>query len=322
MRLSCISLGVYAALLTGSGLCQTSPSPAQRFGSSIADLVPQPPQTVPLYAGEIPGSKATTDEETKLSFGGAIEKVSRPTMTVYLPGKAKSNGSSIIIFPGGGYVMESYEMEGTSIAEAFQDRGVAALLIKYRLPNDATMVDKSIGPLQDAQRAIQMARENASKWNIDPGKIGVIGFSAGGHLASTVGTHFDKALIPNTGNTSLRPDFMVLVYPVISMASQLTHQGSRDALLGKNPAASLVQLFSNDQQVTERTPPALLLHATDDLLVDVDNSVAFYEALHHHNVPAGMILFPKGNHGFFGIARDEWMEPVFTWMLKNGWMKP
>ena len=121
--------------------------------------------------------------------------------------------------------MESYEMEGTSIAEAFQDHGVAALLVKYRL-SDATMVDKSIGPLQDAQRAIQMARENAAKWGIDPTKIGVIGFSAGGHLASTVGTHFEKSYIPNSSNTSLRPDFMVLVYPVINMSSELTHPGS------------------------------------------------------------------------------------------------
>jgi acetyl esterase/lipase len=321
MRRSVVSFAVFVSLITGSGWCQTGSSPAQRFGRSIAELVPQPPRTLPLYESEIPNSKAAADEEAKLR-GGGIETVSRPTLTAYLPGKAKSNGSSILIFPGGGYVMESYEMEGTRIAEAFQDRGVAALLVKYRLPSDATMVDKSIGPLQDAQRAIQMARENASKWDIDPSKIGVLGFSAGGHLASTVGTHFDKAYIPNSSNTSLRPDFMVLVYPVISMASELTHQGSRDALLGKNPAASLVQLFSNDQQVTERTPPALLLHATDDLLVDVDNSVVFYEALHHHNVPAAMILFQKGNHGFFGIARDEWMQPIFTWMSKNGWMKP
>lgn len=314
---------VLLALSAHFGVAQTPAAPSQRFGSSIVDLVPHPPRTQPLYEGEIPNSKPAQDEETKGSaLGGTVAKVSRPTLTAYLPGKAKSNGSAIIIFPGGGYMMESYQMEGVKTAEAFQDRGVAAFIVKYRLPSDAIMPDKTIGPLQDAQQAIKVVRESASKWGIDPAKVGVIGFSAGGHLASTLGTHFGKAYIPNSGTTSLRPDFMVLVYPVISMAAKLTHQGSRDALLGPNPADSAVHQFSNEEQVTEQTPPTLLLHATDDLLVDVDNSVAFYEALHHHNVPSAMFLFHAGNHGFFGLARDEWMSPVFKWMTKNGWMKP
>lgn len=307
--------------LTWPCVCQQRDPEGLRFGQSITDLRPSPPQVMPLYPGAIPNSKPSPDQEKPGPFG-TIAQVSKPTITAYLPGKAKSIGSAIIVFPGGGYVMQSYEMEGTSVAEAFQDRGVAAFLVKYRLPDDATMEDKSIGPLQDAQQAIRVVRENASKWNVDPAKIGVIGFSAGGHLASTAATHFNKSYIPDSGGINLRPDFAVLVYPVITMATGLTHRGSRDALLGKTPTEAQVRLFSNEQQVTPKTPPTLLLHATDDLLVDVDNSVSFYRELHQHQVPAEMILFDRGNHGFFGLSRDEWMQPLGAWMKKNGWMKP
>jgi acetyl esterase/lipase len=250
------------------------------------------------------------------------EKVSRPTITAYLPAPDKSVGSAVIIFPGGGYVMEGASMESTSIAELLQNRGVAAFVVKYRLPSDVTMVDKSIGPLQDAKQAIRLVREHGSEWNIDPSKVGVMGFSAGGHLASTAGTHFSKAYIPNGDNVNLRPDFMVLVYPVISMMNGLAHKGSRDALLGTNPSDSQIRLFSNEQQVTDQTPPTLLLHAADDGVVDVDNSVAFFEALRRHKVPVEMIIFSKGDHGFFLITRDEWLQPMFAWLTKNAWMKP
>jgi len=218
--------------------------------------------------------------------------------------------------------MEGLSIESTTIAELLQDRGVAAFVVKYRLPSDVTMVDKSIGPLQDAQQSIRLLREHASEWNINPSKVGVMGFSAGGHLASTVGTHFSKAYVPNDDNVNLRPDFMVLVYPVISMMNGLTHKGSREALLGTNPTDKLVRLFSNEQQVNDETPPTLLLHAADDRIVDVDNSIDFFEALRHHKVPVEMIVFPKGDHGFFLITRDEWIQPMFLWMTRNAWMKP
>jgi acetyl esterase/lipase len=286
----------------------------QQFARSIATITPQPSKTLPLYEGEIPNSKPAPNEERSIPFGGGFEKISSPTITTFLPGKAKANGAALIIFPGGGYVAEMYGYEGTSIGEIFQDRGVAAFVVKYRLPSDATMVNKSIGPLQDAQQALRVVRAHAAEWNIDPAKVGVIGFSAGGHLASTLGTHFD--------DNTVRPDFMILVYPVISMKTDIAHAGSRDALLGKNPPEELVHRFSNDEQVTDRTPPTLLLHASDDSLVDADNSVRFYEALHHHNVPAELIIFPVGNHGFFGIYKQDWMNPIFAWMTKNGWMKP
>lgn len=266
---------------------------------------------MPLYGGGIPNSTAAPDEEKqKLLFGWAVkEKVSRPTITAYLPARDKSGGSAMIIFPGGGYSMEGVPIESSGTAETLLDRGVAAFVVKYRLPSDVTMRDKSIGPLQDAQQAIKLVRERAKEWNIDPCKVGVMGFSAGGHLASTVGTHFSKAYIPNQQNTNLRPDFMVLVYPLISMRDSLTHKGSRDALLGTNPNNAKIRLFSNEEQVTDQIPPTLLLHAADDQNVDVDNSGNFFEALRHHKVPVAMIIFPKGDHGLFLIRRDEWMQP-------------
>ena len=297
-----------------------SPPPSFRFDQLIA---PQP-TTMPLYPGEIPNSTNAPDQEEVQSMGamGFMQKVSRPALTIYLPAKIKAGGSAVIIFPGGGYSGESYQFEGTSIAEAFRDQGVAAIIVKYRLPSDVTMKDKSIGPLQDAQQAIKVVREHSSVWQIDPGKVGIIGFSAGGHLASSLGTHFERDYLGDASNVNLRPDFMILVYPVISMTDKLTHMGSRDALLGENPSAAQIQEFSNELHVTEKTPPTLLLQASDDALVDVDNSVVFYEALHHHKVPAQMVLFRQGQHGFFLISRDEWLQQAYTWMEQNGWMKP
>lgn len=293
--------------------------------TNFDQIIPPQPKTMPLYPGEIPNSTNAPDqEETHPQMGGLgfVQKVSRPTLTIYLPAKVKAGGSAIIIFPGGGYVGEAYRFEGTSIAEAFQDHGMAAFIVKYRLPSDVTMKDKSIGPLQDAEQAIKLVREHASEWQIDPGKVGVIGFSAGGHLASTLGTHFEKNYLGNAAHVNLRPDFMILAYPVISMTDELTHMGSRDALLGKDPSPAQVQEFSNELHVTERTPPTLLLQAGDDSIVDVDNSVVFYEALHHHKVPAQMVLFRQGQHGFLLISRHEWLQQVYTWLEQNGWAKP
>jgi acetyl esterase/lipase len=315
-----MALWLVIAPLAAPAIGQQSPTPDQKFGSAIAAYVPPPTQTLPLYEGAPPNRIAAPDEERSGPRGG-IEKVSNPTITTYLPGIGKAAGSAIIIFPGGGYVMESYDYEGKPAAETFRDHGIAAFIVKYRLPSDAIMPDKSIGPLQDAQQAIRLVRQNAKKWNVEPTKIGIIGFSAGGHLASAAGTHFSKSYIPNDDSISLRPDFMVLVYPVISMTDELTHRGSRDALLGRDPTPATIQSFSNEQHVSDQTPPTFLVHATDDRLVDVDNSVVFYEALHHHNVPAEMVLLAGGNHGFFTIPRSEWMQPVLRWLARNGWMK-
>jgi acetyl esterase/lipase len=184
--------------------------------------------------------------------------------------------------------------------------------------------NKEIGPLQDAQQAIKMVRERAKEWNVNPDRIGIMGFSAGGHLASTEGTHYSKALIENSSNTSLRPDFMILAYPVISFQDSLAHIGSRDNLLGKNPAQEKKDYYSNEMQVTDSTPPTFLVHASDDDGVKVENSIAFYEALIKHLVPAEMHIYQNGGHGFgmnLPKNKDLWLDRCKNWMAANGWLK-
>jgi len=214
-----------------------------------------------------------------------------------------------------------YQAEGIKTAKEFAKNGVAAFVLKYRLPSDSTMVDKTIGPLQDAQQAIKKVREDASKWGIDKNKVGIMGFSAGGHLASTEATHFNKAVIENNNDTNLRPDFQILVYPVISMQDSLTHLDSRKKLLGDNPSKEIIDEFSNELQVDENTPPAYITHAEVDKVVDVDNSIVYFEALRHNKVAAEMHIYPKGNHGFVLFQpTDEWMKPIFKWMKNFKWI--
>ena len=278
-------------------------------------------QTIPLYKDAVPNSIATADEEI-VAEDKTVSKVSRPTLSIYLPPKEKANGTAVIICPGGGYGVIVMQYEGSKIAEAFNKRGIAAFVLKYRLPSDKTMKDKSIGPLQDAQQAIKIVREHAAEWNIDTAKTGIMGFSAGGHLASTAATHFNHPVIENNNNINLRPSFAILIYPVISMADGLTHHGSRDNLIGNHPTPQLVRNFSNELQVTEQTPPTYLTHTGDDKVVDVDNSIVFYEALRHHKVEAEMHLYPKGDHGFvLQLPQEEWMQPLFAWMKKNKWVE-
>ncbi len=245
--------------------------------------------------------------------------VTKPTLEYFKPAADKASGTAVIIIPGGGYSVVVYNGEGVGTAKALAEKGIAAFVLKYRLPSDAIMTDKKIGPLQDAQQAIKLVRENATKWGIDPAKVGIMGFSAGGHLASTAATHFEKAYVDNTSNTSLRPDFQILVYPVISMRDSLTHGGSRDALLGKNASRQDVELFSNELQVRANTPPTYLTHAADDKLVDVDNSIMYFETLRRQKVPVEMHVYPKGDHGFV-FRHPGWMDPLFAWMKVNNWI--
>lgn len=292
----------------------------------LAARIPmQAQQIIPLYSGAIPNAKAYAMKEiVNAEPGGRIQgyrKVSQPTLTIFLP-KENPTGTGVVIYPGGGYVSESYNGEGIKIAETFVKHGIAAFVVKYRLPSDSIMVDKSIGPLQDAQQAIRQVRERAKEWQLRPDRIGIMGFSAGGHLASTVGTKFNTPVIENPGRVSLRPDFMILIYPVISMSETLAHKGSRTSLLGEKPSQELIERFSNERHVTDQTPPTYLTHTGDDKVVDVDNSIVFYEALRHHRVPAEMHLYPTGNHGFvLKLPTEEWMQPLFSWMKKNGWVQ-
>ncbi|PTS92289.1 hypothetical protein DBR11_27280 [Pedobacter sp. HMWF019] len=194
-----------------------------------------------------------------------------------------------------------------------------AFVLKYHLPKRETMRDKSYGPLMDAQQAMKVIHSNTVNWNLNPAKVGVIGYSAGGHLASTLGTHFSKSYISNKDNLNLRPDFMILVYPAISMSDQLTHMGSKINLLGMEPAKEKVALFSNELQVTKETPPTYLMHCGDDQVVDVNNSIVFYQALQKNGVDAELHLFPKGNHGFTQrLPVGEWMDPMLGFLKREG----
>lgn len=270
-------------------------------------------EIIPIYDGAIPHSKVAPADYKESFGGGMFRNVTSPTLEIYLPEKGKETGAAVVICPGGGYSVVVYQGEGVSNAKELANNGIAAFVLKYRLPVDAIMTDKSTGPLQDAQQAIKLVRENAVKWNIDPAKIGIMGFSAGGHLASTVATHFEKALIDNPKGTSLRPDFQVVVYPVITMQQALTHRDSRKQLLGEQPSQQLVDLFSNELQVKENTPPAYITHAADDNVVDVDNSINYFEALRRHKVPVEMHIYPKGGHGFI-FGRRGWMTSLLEWI--------
>ncbi|MEP6748698.1 MAG: alpha/beta hydrolase [Bacteroidota bacterium] len=284
-------------------------------------------EIIPLYEKEIPNSKPIANrEKSETGTDGIlrISKVSEPTLLVFLPTKEKANGTAVIICPGGGYSILAASHEGTDVAKVFNEWGITAFVLKYRLPDDSTMQQKEIGPLQDAQRTIQLVRMDSKKWGIDKNKIGIMGFSAGGHLASTAGTHFNKTVITNSKNISLRPDFMILLYPVISFTDSLAHMGSRTNLIGKNPSPEKISYYSNELQVTKQTPPAFIVHAKDDGGVKVQNSISFYDALQKNGVPSEIHLYEKGGHGF-GMhnktSADQWMDWLQTWMKKNGWVK-
>ena len=283
-------------------------------------LVNAQEKSIPLYAGAVPNSKTAPKTYIEKDDKGWATNVTVPTITPYLPEKGTANGTAIIIFPGGGYAGLSMENEGSSVAKAFNKFGVTAFVVKYRLPSDSIMVDKTIGPLQDAQQSVLMVRKNAASWRIDPAKIGIIGFSAGGHLASTAGTHFDKLVIEDKENISVRPDFMILLYPVISFGP-MAHVGSRENLIGKTPSQNLVDLYSNEKQVNANTPPTLLVHAGDDTTVPVQNSLMFYDALLAAKVKAEMHIFEAGGHGF-GLnnskSKDKWIDWAKNWLEENG----
>ncbi|MEO8719980.1 MAG: alpha/beta hydrolase [Ginsengibacter sp.] len=250
-----------------------------------------------------------------------VNNVSVPTLTVFLPSRQLSNGTAVIICPGGGYHTLLIKREGSKVAKAFNKAGITAFVLKYRLPSDRTMVDKSIGSIQDAQQAIKLVRERALEWNINPDRIGIMGFSAGGHLAAMAGTHFDYNFIKNNKATSLRPDFMLLIYPVISFTDSIGHIGSRENLLGTSPTESQIKYFSNELQVTQKTPPAFLTHATGDIVVSSKNSLYFYQALHKTGVPAELHLYEKGEHGFLTAPPfEEWFGRCIYWMKANGWI--
>ena len=277
---------------------------------------------LPLWSGEIPNRIETDEKEVHEKTDILrISKVQEPTLEVYLPAKANATGAAVLIFPGGGYNILAYDWEGTDIAKFLNSKGIAGLVVKYRLPSSKSLKDKYQVPLIDAQRAVRLARANAGDWNFSSDRIGIMGFSAGGHLASTLGTHFaEKVHAARDGIDSLsaRPDFMALVYPVISFSEAATHSGSKKALLGEMPDPELVKHYSNELQVTAETPPTFLIHAADDKAVVPDNSILFFQALKKYEVPAALHIYPKGGHGFSLAPKDiylrGWADRLIEWI--------
>ena len=235
-------------------------------------------------------------------------------LKVYLPPPHKATGAAVVICPGGGYIRHVVDREGYPIADWLNAHGIAAILLEYRLPEGRSMV-----PLLDAQRAIRITRAKAAEWKIDPSHIGILGFSAGGHVASAAGTHFDAGH-PTDADTvehlSCRPDFMLLVYPVVTMGEQ-THPLSKTKLLGPDPKPELVRFFSNETQVTDRTPPTFLAHAKDDKAVPPDNSRHLVAAMKAHHVPVEYLELPSGGHGLNGCKGplwEEWKAKALMWL--------
>jgi acetyl esterase/lipase len=278
-------------------------------------------QVIPLYEGKIPNAidaaNIESSDTSKADGKVRVREVSVPTLTVFLPAREKATGAAVIICPGGGYGLLAISHEGYDVAKELNKMGVAALVLKYRLPSDRIMKDKETGPLQDAQEAIRLTRKNAAQWNIDAGKVGIMGFSAGGHLAATAGTLFKNPVRKELIGTNLRPDFIILAYPVISFSDSLGHRGSRNNLLGNTPSAEKKILYSAERQVTADTPPTFLVHAQDDQGVKAGNSIKLYEALTTNKIPSELHIYPKGGHGF-GMnnptTKDLWMGRLENWL--------
>jgi len=282
--------------------------------------------TLKLWPDGIPGSISDPSYvENIITTDGRITRcnnVVSPDITLFLPLPEKANGAAVMICPGGGYGTLAFDHEGNAIAKWLNDNGIAGVILKYRLPSDRIMKDKSVGPLQDAQEAMRIIRRHASEWKIDPERIGVIGFSAGGHLASTISTHYAEKVYDVKDNTSARPDFSLLIYPVVSMDTLVTHMGSRNNLLGLKPGNDHVRRFSNELQITADTPPAFLVHSSDDNAVPVMNSIGYYKGLQKNKIPVELHIFQKGGHGY-GLAAGQgtessWPGLCIKWIKEMG----
>ncbi|MGD8785976.1 MAG: alpha/beta hydrolase [Phycisphaerales bacterium] len=264
-----------------------------------------------LWPNGAPGAKGSEDGD-------------KPTLTIYLPPKEKANGTAVVICPGGGYGHLAMDHEGHQVAQWLNSLGVAGFILKYRHRNSGAGYGHP-APLQDAQRAVRMVRGRAKEWSIDPNRIGILGFSAGGHLASSAGTHFQQRysdIEDEIDSSSCRPDFMILIYPVITLAKPYTHGGSRFNLLGNNPDMELIENLSNDKQITPETPPTFLVHSNDDKAVPPENSVNFYLALRKAGVPAEMHIYQNGGHGYGlgkpNTAESSWPASCADWLKGRG----
>ena len=273
---------------------------------------PDAPKVLPLWPDGAPGAKGN-------------EPADKPTLTFYRPAADKATGAAVVVCPGGGYGGLALGHEGKDIAEWLNRHGVAAFVLVYRHAPRY----RHPAPLQDAQRALRTVRARAKEWGLDPKRIGIWGFSAGGHLASTAATHFDAGK-PDAKDpierASCRPDYAILAYPVITMQGPHTHRGSRDNLLGRDPPAELLKSLSNETQVTRQTPPTFLFHTTADAVVVPENSVLFYLALRKAGVPAELHVYEKGPHGVGLAAKDpvlrSWPGRLADWLAARGVLDP
>jgi acetyl esterase/lipase len=276
-----------------------------------------------LYSpGSIPNLKSS-DEKEELQYTDImrVSKVQVPDIAVYLPSKKSSEGEAVIICPGGGYSILSYDWEGTDVAKFWNSKGVAAIVLKYRLPSVVSQKDPWKSPLLDAQRAMRLVRYHSAEWNINPDKVGIMGFSAGGHLAASLSTHFDdgdSTSFDPVERLSCRPDFSILVYPVISFVSASSHSGSRRNLIAENNDPNLTSYFSAELNVSSKTPPTILIHSIDDKSVPVANSLMYYEALIENKIPAELHTYQYGGHGYsLALGKgylSTWPERCFEWL--------
>jgi acetyl esterase/lipase len=279
--------------------------------------------TLPLWpAGKVPNQIKTDEREVRDTAEIVrIGKVQTPDITVYLPSKRSATGQAVVICPGGGYNVLAYDWEGSDVAKWFNSKGIAAIVLKYRLPSPVSSITPHLTPLTDAKRAMRLVRHNASKWNINPTEIGIMGFSAGGHLASTLSVQYDLGDPANADpieRISSRPDFSILIYPVISSDNYNVHRGSYRNLLGENPDPQLLELYSAEKQVKNDTPPAILIHSADDKSVSANNSIVYFNALLEKNIPAELHIYPYGGHGYsLAVGRGHlstWPDRIIEWM--------
>ncbi|MCH8686277.1 alpha/beta hydrolase [Pedomonas mirosovicensis] len=291
-----------------------------------------PDETMRLWPGNPPGAPSTLPKEEVVTRNPAstvpdraVSRIGTPMMTVFRP--ARPNGAALLIIPGGGYVRVVIDKEGFECARRWSEKGVTCFVMRYRLPADG-WADRARAPLQDAQRAMRLIRASAAKYGIDPNRINVLGFSAGGHLAASLATrHAEETYAPvdAADRLSARPTVAALGYPVISMSAPHAHMGSRAQLIGENAAPEVEAINAPSNRVTAETPPTFLFHATDDRSVPVNNSLMMYAGLVAKNIPTEMHLFEKGGHGFglrdaAGIPAEAWPQLFDRWAATHGWL--
>lgn len=295
------------------------------FVAIVFNSISAQTKVIDIWNGKVPDAISNKNINEKIdSANNWIKRknVTNPTLEMYAAEKNNANGTAVIICPGGAYSALAIDHEGSQVAKWLNSLGITAFVLNYRLPDDAIMKDKKIAPLQDAQEAMRIVRLHAKEWNINPNKIGIMGFSAGGHVASTLATHFNHKVYQTKDSVSARPNFSLLIYPVITMDSATTNTWSRINLIGKNPATKDVIYFSNELQVTNNTPPAFLVHSIDDDAVPVQNSINYAAALHTYNIPCELHIYQSGKHGY-GMGRSSntessWTEACKKWMVMNG----